>query len=514
MRIGDRVSDYVIERLLGEGGMATVYLARHEVLDQQVAIKILDPEVARKSGVKERFIQEANIQANLKHQHIVSVLTATKTASETPVLVMEYLNGESLSEVLQRRITLPVDDAIKIMEQVLAAVGYAHQSGVIHRDLKPSNIMVMANGEAKVTDFGIAKVLGSTKLTRTGTAMGSAHYMSPEQIRRPESVDARSDIYSLGCVFYEVLAGRPPFGEKDASGTESDYEVKTAHVTEVVPALETVKTGIPAWLAKLVMSMLAKEPNQRPTSCEVIEDAIRSRRNVEGRQVTKEENVQEWTLTENDYAKSHETSLQQEEIKPKDNMTFIGPLFVIFFIVTLFFFFPLYKTPRNDREVNSVEPTSNQNVPTHIEASMPPVDNKQDINYQEEKKPNQRAGSGPRPRDITTADVDSQRWKFNYYSLEKPMLSNLSGSRKVMQITLTIMTHYDDRVIKNVRTHELALRAGILDLMRTKTEADLKDPDFRKQLADEIRLVFNSLLEKYEGFGGIEEVMFSEFSVR
>jgi flagellar FliL protein len=114
-----------------------------------------------------------------------------------------------------------------------------------------------------------------------------------------------------------------------------------------------------------------------------------------------------------------------------------------------------------------------------------------------------KPGAEAPAKELVSPDADNQRWKFNYYSLEKPMLSNLSGSRKVMQVTLTIMTHYDDRVIKNVKTHELALRAGILDLMRTKTEADLKDPDFRKQLAEEIRVVINSLLEKYEGFGGI-----------
>ena len=117
-------------------------------------------------------------------------------------------------------------------------------------------------------------------------------------------------------------------------------------------------------------------------------------------------------------------------------------------------------------------------------------------------------------KELVAPDADSTRWKFNYYSLEKPLLSNLSGSRKVMQVTLTIMTHYDDRVIKNVKTHELALRAGILDVMRTKTEADIRDPDFRKQLGEEVRIVINSLLEKYEGFGGIEEVMFSEFVVQ
>ena len=125
-----------------------------------------------------------------------------------------------------------------------------------------------------------------------------------------------------------------------------------------------------------------------------------------------------------------------------------------------------------------------------------------------------KPGAEAPAKELVSPDADNQRWKFNYYSLEKPMLSNLSGSRKVMQVTLTIMTHYVDRVIKNVKTHELALRAGILDLMRTKTEADLKDPDFRKQLAEEIRVVINSLLEKYEGFGGIEEVMFSEFVVQ
>jgi flagellar protein FliL len=117
-------------------------------------------------------------------------------------------------------------------------------------------------------------------------------------------------------------------------------------------------------------------------------------------------------------------------------------------------------------------------------------------------------------KELVTPDAENQRWKFNYYALEKPLLSNVAGSRKVMQVTLTVMTHYDDRVIKNVKTHELALRAGILDVMRQKTESDLREPDFRKALAEEVRLTINSLLEKYEGFGGIEEVMFTEFVVQ
>ncbi len=117
-------------------------------------------------------------------------------------------------------------------------------------------------------------------------------------------------------------------------------------------------------------------------------------------------------------------------------------------------------------------------------------------------------------KELASPEGEAERWKFNYYALEKPLLSNVAGSRKVMQVTLTIMTHYDDRVIKNVKTHELAIRAGILDVMRQKTESDLLKPDFRKALAEDVKLVVNSLLEKYEGFGGIEEVMFTEFIVQ
>ena len=120
----------------------------------------------------------------------------------------------------------------------------------------------------------------------------------------------------------------------------------------------------------------------------------------------------------------------------------------------------------------------------------------------------------PEAKELASPECEAERWKFNYYAFEKPLLSNVAGSRKVMQVTLTIMTHYDERVIKNLKTHELALRAGILDVMRQKTDADLLRPDFRKALAEDLRLVINSLLEKYEGFGGIEEVMFTEFVVQ
>ena len=274
MNQGDRVLSYVIERELGEGGMGTVYLGRHTVMNQLVAIKALSPLLARDQALRERFVQEANIQAGLRHPGIVQVLTADMEGDQ-PSLVMEYIDGKSLSEVLDLRGALPFADALKIMEQVLSAVGYAHRQGVVHRDLKPSNVMVMGSGETKVTDFGIAKVLGSVKLTRTGTALGSPHYMSPEQIRRPESVDSRSDIYSLGCVFYEMLSGRPPFGEADESGTESDFDIKEGHIRGQATDLSSLKPDLPEWLTQLVMQLLEKEADHRPASCDAVLEMLR-----------------------------------------------------------------------------------------------------------------------------------------------------------------------------------------------------------------------------------------------
>jgi len=137
-----------------------------------------------------------------------------------------------------------------------------------------------------------------------------------------------------------------------------------------------------------------------------------------------------------------------------------------------------------------------------------------DAHGSEKKDDHGKPAAESEGKELASPEGEAERWKFNYYAFEKPLLSNIAGSRKVMQVTLTVMTHYDERVIKNMKTHELALRAGILDVMRQKTEADLVKSDFRKALAEDLRLVINSLLEKYEGFGGIEEVMFTEFVVQ
>ena len=272
MLTGEKILGYKLERMLGQGGMGEVYRGVHPVLGQEVAVKVLDPVLARDPDLRERFIQEARIQIGLRHQGIVQVLTAD-TEGDHLALVMEYVEGLSLDEVICRRGHLPPADAVSLFGQVLNALDFAHRKGVVHRDIKPSNIMVQADGEAKIVDFGIAKVLGSTKLTRTGTAIGSAHYMSPEQVLGKKDIDHRTDIYSLGVSLYEALVGKPPFAEEGAE-TDSDYQIKDAQVRKEPQDPRKLKAEVPAEMAETVLKALAKDREKRWQSAGEMKEAL------------------------------------------------------------------------------------------------------------------------------------------------------------------------------------------------------------------------------------------------
>ena len=273
MLIGTVILGYKLEERLGEGGMGIVYRGVHPDLGHEAAIKVLDPLLARNSEIRERFIQEARIQIGLRHSGIVQVHTADTTGAYL-ALIMEYINGLSLEDVIQHRGRIPIEEALPLFQQILEAVEYAHNKGIVHRDLKPSNIMVEANGTIKVMDFGIARVLGNSRLTRTGTVMGSAPYMSPEQIQGQKHIDNRTDIYSLGITLYEMITGRTPFeGKKDS---ESDFKIKLAHVQEIPPDPRLFIGEIPAHIVKLLMKCLAKSPSKRfQTVREVIDTLYR-----------------------------------------------------------------------------------------------------------------------------------------------------------------------------------------------------------------------------------------------
>jgi len=252
---------YPVQRELGRGGMAAVFLATDLRHDRPVAVKVLRPELAVGPGA-ERFLREIHIAAQLHHPHIVP-LYDSGSIDELLYFVMPYVDGESLRERLNRERQLPVDDALAIAVEVCDALVYAHNLGVVHRDLKPQNILL--SGHALVVDFGVARAiaaLGAESLTPTGLAVGTPGYMSPEQALGDEPVDQRSDIYSLGCVVYEMLVGEPPF-----TGT-SAQAVIARQVIDPIPGIRTVRPTVPASLEAAVTRALSKVPADRPRTAQ------------------------------------------------------------------------------------------------------------------------------------------------------------------------------------------------------------------------------------------------------
>ncbi|MFL5516353.1 MAG: protein kinase domain-containing protein, partial [Gemmatimonadales bacterium] len=251
--LGDR---YDVERLLGEGGMATVFLAKDLRHGRQVAIKTLRAELAVSIGA-DRFLREIQLAANLQHPNILT-LYDSGDAGGVLYYVMPFVEGESLRGRLNREQQLPLYDAVRITRESAEGLAYAHEHGVVHRDIKPENILLQ-NNHALVADFGIARALDAAgeKLTQTGMAVGTPHYMSPEQALGSDHADGRSDIYSLGCVLYELLAGQPPFDGPNSRA------IMARHSMEQIPSLQIVRQSVPDELEDAVFQSLEKTPADR-----------------------------------------------------------------------------------------------------------------------------------------------------------------------------------------------------------------------------------------------------------
>src|SRR3954447_26101965 len=265
---------YRVERELGRGGMATVYLAHDLRHDRPVALKVLRPELAASLG-PERFLQEIRIAARLRHPHILPVHDSGETASRL-WYTMPYVEGESLRQLLARERQLPVERAVRIATQVLGALGYAHAHGVIHRDIKPENILLESD-QAVVADFGVARAIsaaGEDRLTETGLALGTPAYMSPEQATASRDLDGRSDLYALGCVLYEMLAGQPPFVGATAQ------QLLARHAIDPVPPLRTVRDTVPESVERSVIRALAKVPADRFPTAAAFSEALTSPRDT------------------------------------------------------------------------------------------------------------------------------------------------------------------------------------------------------------------------------------------
>jgi serine/threonine-protein kinase len=266
--IGENVGSYRIIRVLGEGGMGRVYLAEHSLIGKRAAVKVLLPQYSARPEIVNRFFNEARSSSLLKHPGVVDIYDFGRLPNNGSLfIIMEFLEGESLGARLQKTGRLANNLVIDIARQIANALATAHEHGIVHRDLKPDNIYFIRDSEtrsgvrAKILDFGIAKLLdsasSSNSATKTGAILGTPTYMSPEQCRGISQIDHRSDIYSLGCVMFEMVSGRPPFTGEGAG------DMIGAHIYQPPPSLTGV---VPDPLAELIAQMLAKSPAERVQS--------------------------------------------------------------------------------------------------------------------------------------------------------------------------------------------------------------------------------------------------------
>lgn len=257
IEIGKSLGNFLIERKIGSGGMGTIYVAIDTMLNRKVALKIIHPDLSHNSRLMEAFKVEAKMQAQMNHPNIVAIFYFNKIEGEC-VIVMEYVDGTSLKEMLRSGSPLSVMEAVDYFKQILRGLHYAHSRNIIHRDVKPANILVTKDRRVKLSDFGIAKILGTNELRHDGLVMATPCYTSPDIIMGKE-VDARSDLYSVGITFYEMLAGTVPFN----CHSNSDLQIQRDHLNTIPDPPSRFNTRIGPKMDALILKALQKRPENR-----------------------------------------------------------------------------------------------------------------------------------------------------------------------------------------------------------------------------------------------------------
>ena len=270
IKIGDKLGTFLIRAEIGRGGMGTIYFAMDTMLNREVALKVIHPQFADNQQLMERFKIEAMTQARLNHHNIVTIFSFHRIENDY-IIAMEYIEGRSLKELLLEKKQLHPAEAVDIIIQIAEGLRYAHSHNVIHRDIKPANILISKDGKIKISDFGIAKIFGSQGLTKTGILIGTPWYTSPEQIQGRD-IDFRTDLYSLGVTFYEVLTGRVPFD----SETNSEFQIQKAHLETPPPRPSIFNPEIGLKLEKIILMALQKKVEKRFQNARDMIDALRN----------------------------------------------------------------------------------------------------------------------------------------------------------------------------------------------------------------------------------------------
>ena len=265
------IGEYVISSLLGTGGMGSVYMASHVDTGQVVALKVLGSEQSNNPELLRRFQLEGEVARELKHLNLVEVLD-TGSTGDIHYIVQEFVDGIDVGQLISQRGSLPVKRSISIIRQLAESLAYLHENNIIHRDIKPSNLLISRDGTAKLADMGVARLLeeesDSGQRTVVGTLVGTVDYIAPEQANDSHTADARSDIYSLGCTWYEMLTGSPPFPDGNLTAKI------TAHATQSPPDPRELNPDIPEGLVAVIMRMMAKLPRQRHQTIQELLDDI------------------------------------------------------------------------------------------------------------------------------------------------------------------------------------------------------------------------------------------------
>ena len=261
-------SNFKIIEKLGEGGMGAVYKGVDMMTEREVAIKALKPELASQPEVAERFRSEAVTLAKLNHPNIATLYNFFRQGDEY-YMVLEFVRGETLDSLISRQGAMPVEQAVPLFCKVLEGIDHAHEEGIVHRDIKPANMMLTSKGALKVLDFGIARILGTARMTRAGHLIGTIEYMAPEQVKGLET-DARSDIYSLGMLLYEMLTGRVPFD------IQNEFDLMSAQINQMPRPPRELNPDIPAEVEEAIMRAVAKEPEARYQTAGEFRDVLMS----------------------------------------------------------------------------------------------------------------------------------------------------------------------------------------------------------------------------------------------